>query len=197
MAEPGGLPSTGSHRVGHDWSHLAAAAEHTQAFRKETYRGAAWKPPVTVSGKHWGFNTIRTDPGIRPARRAALPRPRAKPSLRASAATAVPSNVLPALNPRPTLQLQPFLHVLRVGTCLSEWPPRPEKSPHLQAPSVVNTSASSILAVFCLPGPYPAQPSFIPSGGQGRVSQGRNRRKRIPERVNSNKVIKPKGNLGY
>ena len=26
MGEPGGLPSTGSHRVGHDWSDLAAAA---------------------------------------------------------------------------------------------------------------------------------------------------------------------------
>ena len=26
MAEPGGLPSTGSHRVGHDCSDLAAAA---------------------------------------------------------------------------------------------------------------------------------------------------------------------------
>ena len=26
MAEPGGLPSNGSHRVGHDWSDLAAAA---------------------------------------------------------------------------------------------------------------------------------------------------------------------------
>ena len=26
MGEPGGLPSTGSHRVGHDWSNLAAAA---------------------------------------------------------------------------------------------------------------------------------------------------------------------------
>ena len=25
--EPGGLPSMGSHRVGHDWSELAAAAE--------------------------------------------------------------------------------------------------------------------------------------------------------------------------
>ena len=25
--EPGGLPSMGSHRVGHDWSSLAAAAE--------------------------------------------------------------------------------------------------------------------------------------------------------------------------
>ena len=26
MGEPGGLPSTGSHRVGHDWNDLAAAA---------------------------------------------------------------------------------------------------------------------------------------------------------------------------
>ena len=25
MGEPGGLPSLGSHRVGHDWSDLAAA----------------------------------------------------------------------------------------------------------------------------------------------------------------------------
>ena len=30
-AEPGGLLSMGSHRVGHDWSDLAAVAEHTQA----------------------------------------------------------------------------------------------------------------------------------------------------------------------
>ena len=28
MEEPGGLPSMGSHRVGHDWSDLAAAAEY-------------------------------------------------------------------------------------------------------------------------------------------------------------------------
>ena len=28
--ESGGLPSMGSHRVGHDWSHLAAAAAHTE-----------------------------------------------------------------------------------------------------------------------------------------------------------------------
>jgi len=26
MGEPGGLPSVGSHRVGHDWRDLAAAA---------------------------------------------------------------------------------------------------------------------------------------------------------------------------
>ena len=28
MREPGGLPSLGLHRVGHDWSDLAAAAEY-------------------------------------------------------------------------------------------------------------------------------------------------------------------------
>ena len=32
VGEPGGLPSTGSHRVGHDWSDLAAAAGHWTSF---------------------------------------------------------------------------------------------------------------------------------------------------------------------
>ena len=31
--EPGGLPSMGSHRVGHDWSDLAAAANHSKLTR--------------------------------------------------------------------------------------------------------------------------------------------------------------------
>ena len=31
--EPGGLPSMGSHRVGHDWSDLAAAAASVLAWR--------------------------------------------------------------------------------------------------------------------------------------------------------------------
>ena len=31
-AEPGGLPSMGSHRVGHDWSDLAAAAALNKAY---------------------------------------------------------------------------------------------------------------------------------------------------------------------
>ena len=30
--EPGGLPSMGSHRVGHNWSDLAAAAAGTSIF---------------------------------------------------------------------------------------------------------------------------------------------------------------------
>ena len=33
MAEPGGLPSMGSHRVGHDWSDLAAAAATEKEFK--------------------------------------------------------------------------------------------------------------------------------------------------------------------
>ena len=33
MAEPGGLPSMGSHRVGHDWSDLAAAAATAQRIK--------------------------------------------------------------------------------------------------------------------------------------------------------------------
>ena len=32
MGEPGGLPSMGSHRVGHDWSDLAAAAAAVYLF---------------------------------------------------------------------------------------------------------------------------------------------------------------------
>ena len=31
MGEPGGLPSMGLHRVGHDWSDLAAAAAEINA----------------------------------------------------------------------------------------------------------------------------------------------------------------------
>ena len=31
MAEPGGLPSMGSHRVGHNWSNLVAAAAGSEA----------------------------------------------------------------------------------------------------------------------------------------------------------------------
>ena len=32
MGDPGGLPSLGSHRVGHDWSDLAAVAACIQGF---------------------------------------------------------------------------------------------------------------------------------------------------------------------
>ena len=36
MGEPGGLPSMGSHRVGHDWSDLAAAAAASGSDGKES-----------------------------------------------------------------------------------------------------------------------------------------------------------------
>ena len=35
MGEPGGLPSLGSHRVGHDWSDVAAAAAAAVIYTKE------------------------------------------------------------------------------------------------------------------------------------------------------------------
>ena len=38
MAEPGGLPSLGSHRVGHDWSDLAAAAGHIWRNKNLTFQ---------------------------------------------------------------------------------------------------------------------------------------------------------------
>ena len=36
-AEPGGLPSMGSHRVGHDWSDLAAGAAAGAAATYKSY----------------------------------------------------------------------------------------------------------------------------------------------------------------
>ena len=39
MGEPGGLPSMGSHRVGHDWGDLAAAA----ALKMEQSAGGSRK----------------------------------------------------------------------------------------------------------------------------------------------------------
>ena len=38
MGEPGGLPSMGSHRVGHNWSDLAAAAAATILIKKKKKR---------------------------------------------------------------------------------------------------------------------------------------------------------------
>ena len=41
-AEPGGLPSMGSHRVGHDWSDLAAAAAAEEVWWECGWRGPRW-----------------------------------------------------------------------------------------------------------------------------------------------------------
>ena len=52
--EPGGLPSTGSHRVGHDWSDLAAATAAAVTLRaesKEKLRNSYWKWKKRV--KNW------------------------------------------------------------------------------------------------------------------------------------------------
>ena len=55
MGEPGGLPSMGSHRVGHDWSDLAAAA--ASSLSDKTYNfpwySSTWTPY---------FNTITFSP---------------------------------------------------------------------------------------------------------------------------------------
>ena len=48
--EPGGLPSMGSPRVGHDWSDLAAAAAQTNEFNKsELYSGLEFKTSIEDS----------------------------------------------------------------------------------------------------------------------------------------------------
>ena len=38
MGEPGGLPSMGSHRVGHNWSDLAAAAAVSDSLFKTQFK---------------------------------------------------------------------------------------------------------------------------------------------------------------
>ena len=48
MGEPVGLPSMGSHRVGHDWRDLAAAAWHTMEKAMAPHSSTlAWKIPWT------------------------------------------------------------------------------------------------------------------------------------------------------
>ena len=47
--EPGGLPSMGSHRVGHDWSDLAAVAAARSAYKAEWY---------ALHSKRWGLFTM-------------------------------------------------------------------------------------------------------------------------------------------
>ena len=50
--EPGGLPSMGSHRVGHDWSDLAAAAA--------AFLILGTGDPVVSVGMHWGLCSLWT-----------------------------------------------------------------------------------------------------------------------------------------
>ena len=46
--EPGGLPSMGSHRVGHDWSNLAAAAAEIEGDVKDVCQFLAWVTGFSV-----------------------------------------------------------------------------------------------------------------------------------------------------
>ena len=56
MEEPGGLPSMGSHRVGHDWSDLAAAAAGTASCYLQVWR---------VCPQCRGHKRCRFDPWVR------------------------------------------------------------------------------------------------------------------------------------
>ena len=46
MVEPGGLPSMGSHRLGHDWSDLAAVPQNNHLIR-------VWMPGSFIN-QRWG-----------------------------------------------------------------------------------------------------------------------------------------------
>ena len=51
--EPGGLPSMGPHRVGHDWSDLAAAAAAVAVYSRKEVK-------VWVASKKWGLGWQRS-----------------------------------------------------------------------------------------------------------------------------------------
>ena len=51
--EPGGLPSMGSHRVGHDWSNLAAAAENLLSVCIYGSENAIFKKVLSFSTEQW------------------------------------------------------------------------------------------------------------------------------------------------
>ena len=54
MGEPGGLPSMGSHRVGHDWSDLAAAAAVSDSLQPHDLEFARFLHPWSSPGKNIG-----------------------------------------------------------------------------------------------------------------------------------------------
>ena len=64
-AGPGGLPSMGSHRVGHDWINLAAAAAARRVMEKAmaTYSSTlAWKIPWTEEpGRPQSMGFVESD----------------------------------------------------------------------------------------------------------------------------------------
>ena len=68
MGEPGGRPSMGLHRVGHDWSDLAAAAAAAERTKSNKIARVqlTWKPMSTLRlvfgtiswNSPWGFQVI-------------------------------------------------------------------------------------------------------------------------------------------
>ena len=62
MAEPGGLPSMGSHRVGHYWSDLAAAAAYPH-LNEEQFIGSKYSPQ---DKSKVSYQTEMDDEGIKP-----------------------------------------------------------------------------------------------------------------------------------
>ena len=75
MGEPGGLPSMGLHRVGHDWSDLAAAAatvENKKTY-KHTYSQESWHPlgetvhtytNQIITNKRWLVTKVKIISGL-------------------------------------------------------------------------------------------------------------------------------------
>ena len=61
-AEPGGLPSMGSHRVGHDWSDLAAAAVAAPPGKPKTCGILVPWPRIEPGSRHWKCGVLTTRP---------------------------------------------------------------------------------------------------------------------------------------
>ena len=62
--EPGGLQSTGSHRVGHDWRHLAAAAAAGKAKNPGGYQFGRLQIGIQANGGSlkWDSEWKEADP---------------------------------------------------------------------------------------------------------------------------------------
>ena len=63
MGKPGGLPSMGSHRVGHDWSDLATAVSHPTLIYTRTI---SMTPTETLKfcGWDWFLQSWKFGPGL-------------------------------------------------------------------------------------------------------------------------------------
>ena len=62
MGEPGGLPSMGSHRVGHDWSDLAARELREKLSRVKIFSSSFMK--MCCLSLEWGHSHLNTVPNF-------------------------------------------------------------------------------------------------------------------------------------